>query len=109
MFLKIRYSIWDKVYLRCSYFTFGNRLKNINMSVVAYYNYRSKGTRAGEVETLFRASNTWQFQYSLRSRRLEVVDERENGRAQGRQAHFFLCPLLPVQAPVTQASFNKNW
>ena len=38
MFLKIRYSILDKVYLRCSYFTFGNRLKNINMSVVAYYN-----------------------------------------------------------------------
>ena len=34
---------------------------------------------------------------SLRSRRLEVVDERENGRARGSfsRALFFLCPLLP--------------
>ena len=38
---------------------------------------------------------------SLRSRRLEVVGERENGRARGdtrvsfSRAHFFLCPLLP--------------
>ena len=30
------------------------------------------------------------------SRRLEVVGERENGRARGRHARrFFLCPLLP--------------
>ena len=40
--------------------------------------------------------------HSLRSRRLEVVGERENGRARGRhargvsfsRARFFLCPLL---------------
>ena len=40
---------------------------------------------------------------SLRSRRLEVAGERENGRARGRhargvsfsRARFFLCPLLP--------------
>ena len=45
------------------------------------------------------------FVSSLRSRRLEVVGERENGRARGRhargegvsfsRARFFLCPLLP--------------
>ena len=41
--------------------------------------------------------------HSLRSGRLEVVGERENGRARGRhvrrvsfsRARFFLCPLLP--------------
>ena len=34
---------------------------------------------------------------SLRSRRLEVVTERENGRARGSFSHalFLLCPLLP--------------
>ena len=34
---------------------------------------------------------------SLRSRRLEVAGERENGRARGSfsRALFFLCPLLP--------------
>ena len=35
---------------------------------------------------------TWAFKASLRSRRLEVVGERENGRARGRHAK---CPLLP--------------
>ena len=44
------------------------------------------------------------FVSSLRRRRLEVVGERENGRARGRhargegvsfsRARFFLCPLL---------------
>ena len=40
--------------------------------------------------------------HSLRSRRLEVAGERENGRARGRhargsfsRARFLLCPLLP--------------
>ena len=34
---------------------------------------------------------------SLRSRRLEIVGERENRRARGSfsRALFFLCPLLP--------------
>ena len=42
---------------------------------------------------------------SLRSRRLEVVGERENGRVRGRHARvsfsravFFSCPLLPSYA-----------
>ena len=46
-------------------------------------------------------SPDWLIHTSLRSRRLEVVGERENGRAWGRHAkgfscaRFFLCPLLP--------------
>ena len=56
---------------------------------------------------------------SLRSRRLEVAGERENGRARGRharvsfsRARFFLCPLLPsacyyFQAPATQATVSR--
>ena len=48
---------------------------------------------------------------SLRSRRLEVVGERDNGRARGRQVRgfsfsrarfFFLCAHC-LQAPATQA------
>ena len=40
-------------------------------------------------------------QDSLRSRRLEVAGERENGRARGRHApHYF-------QAPATQATHKK--
>ena len=53
---------------------------------------------------------------SLRSRRLELVSTRENGRARGvrelslpsrfsfSHTRFFLRPLLPGQAPATQAN-----
>ena len=54
-------------------------------------------------------------QNRLRSRRLEVVGERENGRVQGRhalpsrvffsRARFFLCPLLPSAC---YASYQEN-
>jgi len=54
------------------------------------------------------------YSTSLRSRRLEVVGERENGRARVRhargecllrsRARFFLCPL--VQTPATQATIQ---
>ena len=43
---------------------------------------------------------------SLRSRRLEVVGERENGRARGRHACLLACVLFLAhyfQAPATQA------
>ena len=42
------------------------------------------------------------YKFSLRSRRLEVAGERENGRARGRHArgaHYF-------QAPAAQANIN---
>ena len=53
--------------------------------------------------------NIYLFGFSLRSRRLEVVGERENRRTQGRharvdffsRARFFSCPLLTI--PATQA------
>ena len=54
-------------------------------------------------------SRTFTDNHSLRSRRLEVVGDRENGRARGRhgevscrvvrvsfsRARFFVCPLIP--------------
>ena len=40
--------------------------------------------------------------FSLRSTRLEVVGERENGRARGRHAPAFSCAHY-FQAPATQA------
>ena len=56
--------------------------------------------------------NICKWKPSLRSRRLEVVGERENGRARGRHACTLACPFrVPVyscshyfQAPATQAS-----
>ena len=52
-------------------------------------------TKTLEVELVWFSGMSWAR--SLRSRRLEVVAERENGRARGSFscALFFLCPLLP--------------
>ena len=55
-----------------------------------------------------------QFGLSLRSRRLEVVGERENGRARGRHARVspsrtrvFSCAHY-FQAPATQANLDSR-
>ena len=49
---------------------------------------------------------------SLRSRRLEVVGERENGRAQGRRACLLLARVLFFahffQAPATQPNYGRH-
>ena len=55
--------------------------------------------REGDSEGLFALSLVASpfiraFSHSLRSRRLEVMGERENGRAQGRHARGLACLLL---------------
>ena len=71
--------------------------------------------RVGEVErgltvsrvTCYVKKGWWLLQQpSLRSRRLEVVGERENWRARGRHARVFFSWALYFQAPATQASSN---
>ena len=51
-----------------------------------------------ELNSITTTNNSEIIDTSLRSRRLEVVEERENGRAQGR--HYF-------QAPATQANLTQ--
>ena len=78
-------SCWDIWWPVLSFFTLDTGFKS------PQDDYGS--TNAGRPIVNWNTQDNWLFQksqFSLRSRRLEVVGERENGRARGRHA----CPLL---------------